>query len=566
MPRQEALIRQLYIKIDGTQLDQAVMNDLFDVRVDSSMKLPEMCVIMLHDANATYTNQGPFTLGAAMEVGVSDAQGRGDNSIFRGEITSLEPDYAEGTLVKLTVRAYDRSHRLHRGANTKAYVNMSDSEIAQQIAQTLSLQADVDSSSIIHKHVYQDGQTHIEFLRERAKRIGYEVYVRDRTLYFKKSDATPQQTITLEWGQQLRSLKPVLSLINQVNEVQVKGWDPASKREIVGRATESHAQPQIGEAHTGAQTAQSAFGEASELGISALAMNQAEADKLAQAILDKHTGAFAQAEGSCYGQPDLKAGCLVDLKSLGTRFNGKYLVTSVTHEWDTRHDYVTRFTVHGRRGETMRELLGAAPSAARRWFAMTAIVTNNNDPDELCRVKVKFPWLDDDTESTWARVAAPGAGDSRGLYCLPEVNDEVLVVFEEGDIGRPIVVSGIWNGVDKPPVAIGDVQQSGKVVQRVFYSRKGHKIVIHEESPASITIETAGGHQVILNDDDGLIHLKSKGGQEIKVDDNGSQVAIKGTGELKIETSANVTIKASGNMNLEASGMMTIKGATIQLN
>lgn len=438
MPRQEALIRQLYVKIDGILLDQAVMDDLFDVRVDSSLRLPEMCALVLHDANATYTNQGPFTLGAALEVGVSDEQGRGDRSIFKGEITSLEPDYAEGTLVKLTVRAYDRSHRLHRGANTKAYVNMSDSEIAQQIALSLSLQAEVEPSSVVHKHVYQDSQTHIEFLRERARRIGYEVYVRDRTLYYKKSDTTPPQTITLEWGQQLRSFKPVLSLINQVNEVQVKGWDPASKREIVGRATESSARPQIGESQSGAQIAQTSFGEAAELGISALAMNQAEADKLAQAILDKHAGTFVQAEGCCYGQPELKAGCLVDLKSLGTRFNGKYLVTSVTHEWDTRQDYVTRFTIHGRRGETLLELLGAAP----------------------------------------------GAGESRGLYCLPEVNDEVLVVFEEGDIGRPIVISGIWNGVDKPPVAIDDVQQSGNVVKRVFYSRKGHKIVIYEDRPA----------------------------------------------------------------------------------
>ena len=294
------------------------------------------------------------------------------------------------------------------------------------------------------------------------------------------------------------------------------------------------------------------------MGISALAMNQAEADKLAQAILDKHTSTFVQAEGRCYGQPELKAGCVVDVKSLGTRFNGKYLVTSATHEWDTRHDYVTRFTIHGRRGETLRELLGAAPSAARQWFAMTAIVTNNNDPDDMSRVKVKLPWLDDGTESIWARIASPGAGESRCLYCLPEVNDEVLVVFEEGDIGRPIVVSGMWNGVDKPPVAIGDVQQSGNVVQRVFYSRKGHKIVIHEESHASITIETAGGHQLIMNDDDGLVWLKSKGGQEIKIDDSGSQVAIKGTGEVNIQTSANMTIKAGGNMNLEASGNMTI--------
>ena len=99
------------------------------------------------------------------------------------------------------------------------------------------------------------------------------------------------------------------------------------------------------------------------MGISALAMNQAEADKLAQVILDKHTSTFVQAEGRCYGQPELKAGCVVDVKSLGTRFNGKYLVTSATHEWDTRHDYVTRF--YDSRA-TWRDLARAVGCSAQR--------------------------------------------------------------------------------------------------------------------------------------------------------------------------------------------------------
>ncbi|MCE5257916.1 MAG: VgrG-related protein [Chloroflexi bacterium] len=565
MPRQEAFIRQLYIKVNGTQLEPAVMNDLFEVRVASSLQLPEMCSFILHDANAAYSNQDTFALGAALEVGVSDEQGRGSRPIFKGEITSLEPDYGEGMVVKLTVRAYDRSHRLHRGAVTKAFVNVRDSEIAQQIAQAAGLQAEVDATAIVHKHVYQDGQTNIEFLRERARKIGYAVYVRDRTLYF-KADTAPSQIIALEWGQELRSFKPVMSLAHQVNEVQVKGWDPASKQEIVGRATQSRVHPEIGESRAGGEVAQSAFGEASELAVSALAMNQEEADKLAQALLDKHTSVFVQAEGLCYGQPDLKAGVIVDLSSLGKRFNGKYLVSAATHEWDTRRDYVTRFTVRGRRGETLRDLLGVAASLPRQWSAMTGIVTNNNDPDDLGRVKIKFPWLDADIESDWARVASPGAGNKRGLYCLPEVNDEVFVVFEQGDIGRPIVVGGIWNGIDKPPLAVGDAQRNGDVVQRVFVSRKGHKIIIREENSASITIETAGGHQIVLDDDGGKILVKSKGGQELALDDNGSQVQVKGTGAVNIEASTNLVIKASGNMNLEANGTMTIKGALIQLN
>ena len=565
MPRQEAFIRQLYIKVNDTQLQQAVMNDLFEARVESSLRLPEMCTLVLHDANASYTNHDTFALGAALEVGVSDEQGRGNRPIFKGEITSLEPVYGEGMVVELTVRAYDRSHRLHRGVITRAFVNIRDSEIAQQIAQSAGLQAEVDPTSIVHKHVYQDGLTNMAFLRERARAIGYAVYVRDQTLYFKAA-ARPPEAIALEWGKELRSFKPVMTLSHQVNEAQVKGWDLTSKREIIGRAVQSRAHPEIGESRAGGEVAQSAFGDASELAVSALAANQEEADKLAQALLDKHTSIFVQAEGICYGQPELKAGSLVNLSSLGTRFNGKYVVSSAVHEWDTRRDYITRFTVRGEGGETLRELLGVATPARHQWAAMTGIVTNNNDPDGLGRVKVKFPWLDSEIESDWARIVSPGAGDSRGLYCLPEVNDEVLVVFEQGEIGRPVVIGGVWNGVDKPPAAVSDVQQNGNVVQRMFTSRKGHKIVIHEENEASITIETAGGHQIVLDDDSGKILVKSKGGQELSIDDSGSQVLVKGSGTVEIEANTNLAIKANGNMNLEASGNVTIKGALIQLN
>ena len=71
------------------------------------------------------------------------------------------------------------------------------------------------------------------------------------------------------------------------------------------------------------------------------------------------------------------------------------------------------------------------------------IVTNNNDPDRLGRVKVRFPWLSGSTESHWARVATPMAGNGRGLYFLPEVDDEVLVLFERGDVRFPFVIGAL---------------------------------------------------------------------------------------------------------------------------
>ena len=106
---------------------------------------------------------------------------------------------------------------------------------------------------------------------------------------------------------------------------------------------------------------------------------------------------------------------------------------------------------------------------------VVGIVTDNADPENLGRVKVKYPWLAADAVSSWARLAAPGAGKDYGIAWLPQVDDEVLVAFAHGDVGEPYVLGGLWNGIDKPPTA--NVKfDAGKVSHAVMKSRKGHEI------------------------------------------------------------------------------------------
>lgn len=111
-----------------------------------------------------------------------------------------------------------------------------------------------------------------------------------------------------------------------------------------------------------------------------------------------------------------------------------------------------------------------------RYYGVTiGIVTNNKDEDGLGRIKVKFPLLSDTDESYWARVLSPMAGKERGLYCLPEIEDEVLVAFENGMIDRPYILGGLWNGVDKPP----ESNKEG-VNRRLIKSRSGHTIILDD--------------------------------------------------------------------------------------
>jgi uncharacterized protein involved in type VI secretion and phage assembly len=190
-----------------------------------------------------------------------------------------------------------------------------------------------------------------------------------------------------------------------------------------------------------------------------------------------------------------------------------------------------------------------------------AVVTNNQDPDALGRVKVRFPWLSDDDESQWARVAAPMAGNGRGVYFLPEVDDEVLVAFEHGDIRFPCVIGAMWNGKDAPPADNSD----GKNNVRVIKSRSGHVVrlndeegketieVIDKSGKNSIVVDTAGNTITITSDKD--ITLKAANGT-ITLD--AQKIAVKSSSDSAIESGAKMDVKASGTLN--------IKGSTVNLN
>jgi len=501
--------------------------------------------------------------------------------VFKGEITALEPDFTEDTRATLVVRAYDRSHRLHRGTHSQAYLQVTDSDLAQRIARDAGLRAQVDATSEVHPYVLQRNQTHMEFLGERARRIGYEFFVQDRVLYFRKP-AQGSAALQIEWGKELRAFRPRLSLVEQVDEVTVKGWDPKARQAITGRATRGQAAPQIGERQTGQQLASSAFSGARRVVVDIGVASEAEADAVAQAALDEISGAFIEAEGECYGQPELRAGRAVEIKALGRRLSGTYFVTEATHLYRRDGGYVTRFCIHGRRSYTLAALLSAPQrEGPASGGPVIGIVTNNSDPEGWGRVKVKYPWLSDEVESAWARIAAPGAGPGRGIYWLPEVNDEVLVAFEQGDANRPYVLGGLWNGQDRPPLANDQALANGAVQRRVLKTRAGHTVTLVDGDEAAVIVETAAGHRLTLADQEKRVCLQTAGGLVLSMDDSRREVTLESSGNLTVKSGANLTVEAmaklelkgatfslqgSGQGSVDGGGMLEVKGGLVKIN
>lgn len=211
--------------------------------------------------------------------------------------------------------------------------------------------------------------------------------------------------------------------------------------------------------------------------------------------------------------------------------------------------------------DSMAGALGEQAHAGRISGVVVGLVTNNQDPDGMGRVKVNFPWLSDVDESNWARIAVLMAGKDRGTYFLPEVGDEVLVAFEHGDVRFPYVLGALWNGQDNPPLSNSD----GKNNVREIKSRSGHVLKLNDEdgketieiidksSKNTVVIDTAKKTITISSDQD--ITLSATNGT-IKLDAQ----------SVQIKSSQATQIQAQGTMDVKASQTMTIKGATVNIN
>jgi uncharacterized protein involved in type VI secretion and phage assembly len=205
------------------------------------------------------------------------------------------------------------------------------------------------------------------------------------------------------------------------------------------------------------------------------------------------------------------------------------------------------------------------------------VVTNVQDPERRCRVKLKYPWLSDTYESDWVRTAQLGAGKSRGGTVLPEVNDEVLVAFERGDLRHPYVLAGLYNGVDPPPDAEPALVDgtSGAVNRRGFTSRGGHSLqFLDQDGKANgITLTTGGGglqlsldktKTAILVTSDGTVTIKAKNG--VTVDAGSSKIELSG-GQIALKAKSGVDIDGgSGTVKVHSGTAVKVEGTQVSLN
>jgi phage protein D len=552
------------VRIGGNPLAPKLAAKLVEVRVDDNLMLPDAFLIRIADPGLEAVDDSPLEIGAEVVIRLAGGEARALSTVVEGQIATVEPEFGAGAAI-LAARGYDHSHALHRSPRTQTYQNMTAGDIARKVAQRGGLTVGtVDSGGGVHDFVQQSQETDWSFLWRLAAAIDFEVVVADRKLHFRRAGGPRDPAVPLRWGKNLLSFRPRITGVQQVERVVVRGWDPASNAAIEASADRPEADSKNG---IGKSEIVSALGGGTvEVGDRAVTTQQ-EADAVAISVAAQHANAAVEAEGTCQGDARLRAGSRIEVEGIGKRFGGTYTVSATTHVFRGTQGYRTHFTIAGRAPRTLVELVKGAPERSWAGSLAVGVVTQNDDPKKLGRVRVKYPSLGADTEGWWARVAAPGAAENRGLCMLPVPGDEVVVGFEHGDVRRPYVLGALWNGVQLPgALAHTDGSLGLRSEHNASIAAKEDMAIASEDGTISVT---AKGKITVGSDADVALEAKGKGSHtatdELALE--GRKLTVKATGGgVTIEGATGVEIKAgAASVKLSPAGAVTISGTKISL-
>ena len=553
---QSLYLAQPILKLNGVDAPPELVGDILEIVVDESLHMPCMFTLKVHNVYLSasketkeWKNDKHFNIGDSVSIGFKPSKTKDSKLVknenekkevmplINGEITGIEVQFANTSQAHIIVTGYDISHRLHRGRHNRSFTNCTDSDIVAKIAEEIGIYKTsnrlfLDPSGVVHKYVFQENQTNMEFLRERAARIGFEFFIQNNKLYFRNPLTDSKEAdLKLEWLTELESFNVRVSSAEQVDSVEVNSWDYSQKKLMSGTATtEMHAMtvaPGTGPGSGVTKAFKPKLKQPAKMIVVDQPVNdgQPEANQMAQALYDELSREFVTANAKADGNPKIRAGRVISLE-LGPRYTGRYYVTDTRHRYN-KGVYKTDFAVRGLRPGSLLSTLPPKTHLQPGQTLLVGIVLRSKDEEGWGRVKVKYPTLNNSSEheSQWARVVGLGASLNRGFYCLPEPGDEVLIGFEHGDIHRPYVIGGVWNGVDKPVETVENtINQAGEVRLRTIKTRTGHTVQFVEDdlkkSKAGIYIKTKRKHRIALNDSRECIEIKTADGHSIRMDDD----------------------------------------------
>lgn len=457
------------------------------------------------------------------------------------------------------------------GKKSKYFYETTDSDLIGEIVQPYGIAIEAESTEVTHKAMVQYRVTDWEFMVMRAEANGKLVFAQDDGIKIAAPDSGQIPALILD-PDSIMEIESEMDAATQLKAVSAAAWDPAEQKVIKAEATPSKNKEQgnIDAAILAEVTKHEAY-EMQHTGPVEDAELQAWADaKLVKSRLAKIRGRI-----KCQGNATIQPGNVAEIKAIGQRFNGPVYITGVRHQinakdWETDLQFGLSPEWHGI-STAQKHSHTLLPSVSG--LQIGVVVQLKDDPLGEDRILVRAPLISENETGVWARVSSLDAGENRGTFFRPEIDDEVIIGFLDNDPRYPVVL-GMLNSSAKPaPITASDDNHEKGII-----TREELKLLFNDETKV-VTIETPNGNMFIMSDEDGGITMEDENGNTVIMSADGitlesaKDLILKATGDVKIE-GVNIEAKASARLKgegsagaeISASGNTVIKGAMVMIN
>ncbi|WP_322044103.1 type VI secretion system tip protein VgrG [Paraburkholderia sp. J67] len=490
-------------------------------------------------------------------------------SVFKGIVVKHGIRVREHGAAQLFVTCSDSAIRMTVGRKSTIYQDTTDESVLKTLIQGHRLTADVESTNVTYKELVRYYSTDWDFMVSRAEVNGKLVLVDDARVTVCSPAVAEECGLIVKYGDSLKVLEAEIDARNQYTQVSTTAWDIDEQKVL----TVNSADPTINDQGNldGSTLAGVLAAGTFELNSPAPLAND-DLQQWADAQLLKSR--LARIRGTVTFQGNSKAvpGKTIQLAGLGARFNGQAFVARVTHtvehgNWLTEVGFglSPRWFVEEQSDIEAPAAAGLLPGI--NGLQIGTVKKIDADPLTLTRVQLDLPLIDSAGKGIWARLGTPYASDGAGIQFMPEIGDEVMVGFVNGDPRFPVVLGSLYSSKHTPPYTPDQPNTNKGIVT------KGKLKITLQDADKIVTIETPGGQKVVLSDNGSSINISDSNQNSVKMTSSGialsspKDISIKATGSVSIEgTGSGVTIKSSLSVHSEAPAISADASATLKLN
>lgn len=560
--------------VGGTVLDTGYQ--VISISVKKEVNRIPTATIVLRDGEAAerefaVSNSDHFVPGKEIEVKIG--RDRNNTTVFAGIVVKHKIRIRESGNGELIVECKDKCVRMSVGRHNRYFEDSKDSEVIEDlIGGYAGLRKDVEPTTLKHAELVQHHCTDWDFMISRAEVNGRLVIVDDGKVQVKKPMKKPEKkpekepdttetALSVAYGTTLLEFEAEMDARTQWRSVVAQAWD-YSNQDIFERSSDSAPVREPGNL-LGSDLAKTIDLEKFELRHSGQ-MVEAELQEWTDAAMLKSRLAKICGRAKFFGFAGIKPGQLIELQGVGDRFNGTAFVSAVRHEvgngaWDT-HVQVGLPPRWFHRSTEILDVPAAGVLPAVHGLQIGKVVQLQDDPDGEHRILVRLPIINNAARGIWARVASLDAGNERGAFFRPEIDDEVVVGFLNSD-PRDSVVLGMLHSSAKPaPITAQDVNHEKGIQTR-------SKMRVHfNDDTKTITINTPAGNKIVLDEASTSITVKDQNDNKIVMSPVG--IAVESPKDITIKAGAKIDIKATTDLIMSAAkvvqtaqGSMEVKGA-----